>query len=90
MTIQLDALVVGAGHLAAGHRVAVARSRYADRGFSVIYQRVGSVITLDCVNSTKNYIQGRKLLNAEIGDQLELVSQDLKSIGSLVKQQITV
>jgi len=32
----------------------------ASRSFSVIYLRGGKVIALDCVNATKDYVQGRK------------------------------
>jgi 3-phenylpropionate/trans-cinnamate dioxygenase ferredoxin reductase subunit len=34
----------------------------AARSFSVIYLRAGRVIALDCVNATKDYVQGRKLV----------------------------
>ena len=36
----------------------------ADRSFSVIYLKDGRVIALDCVNRTKDYVQGRKLIEA--------------------------
>ena len=32
------------------------------RGFSVVYLREGRVVALDCVNSVKDYVQGRKLV----------------------------
>ena len=34
----------------------------ASRSFSVIYLRAGKVIALDCVNATKDYVQGRKAI----------------------------
>jgi len=34
----------------------------ASRSFSVIYLRGGKVIALDCVNATKDYVQGRKAI----------------------------
>jgi 3-phenylpropionate/trans-cinnamate dioxygenase ferredoxin reductase subunit len=34
----------------------------ASRSFSVIYLRGGKVIALDCVNTTKDYVQGRKVI----------------------------
>ena len=35
-----------------------------DGAFSIIYLRDGTVIALDCVNSTRDYVQGRKLVEA--------------------------
>lgn len=35
----------------------------ASRSFSVIYLRGGKVIALDCVNATKDYVQGRKAVS---------------------------
>ncbi|QWC56707.1 NAD(P)/FAD-dependent oxidoreductase [Erythrobacter sp. 3-20A1M] len=45
---------------------AVLRGDPADRSFSVIYLREGRVIALDCVNRTKDYVQGRKLVEARL------------------------
>ena len=50
--------------LSAGHDKAVVRGEPAARSFSVIYLREGRVIALDCVNATKDYVQGRKLVEA--------------------------
>jgi 3-phenylpropionate/trans-cinnamate dioxygenase ferredoxin reductase subunit len=36
------------------------------RKFSVIYLKEGRVIALDCVNSVKDYVQGRKLVEARM------------------------
>ena len=33
-----------------------------ERSFSVVYLLEGRVIALDCVNATKDYVQGRKLI----------------------------
>lgn len=48
--------------LSAGHDATVVRGDPAARSFSVIYLREGRVIALDCVNATKDYVQGRKLI----------------------------
>lgn len=40
----------------------VVRGDPATRSFSVIYLRQGQVIALDCVNRTKDYVQGRTLV----------------------------
>ena len=61
----------------------VLRGDPATRRFSVIYLRAGKVVALDCVNMTKDYVQGRALVLA--GAQIEAdiladTSQTLKDI----------
>jgi 3-phenylpropionate/trans-cinnamate dioxygenase ferredoxin reductase subunit len=48
--------------LATGFDAVVVPGDPKTRSFSVIYLRGGRVIALDCVNATKDYIQGRKLV----------------------------
>ncbi|MBC2776057.1 NAD(P)/FAD-dependent oxidoreductase [Parasphingopyxis marina] len=48
--------------LSSGHDAAVLRGDPATRSFSVVYLKDGKVIALDCVNATKDYVQGRKLV----------------------------
>jgi 3-phenylpropionate/trans-cinnamate dioxygenase ferredoxin reductase subunit len=50
--------------LSLGHDATVLRGDPASRSFSVIYLKAGRVIALDCVNKTKDYVQGRKLIEA--------------------------
>ena len=50
--------------ISTGHDDAVLRGDPAARKFSVVYLREGRVIALDCVNNTKDYAQGRKLVEA--------------------------
>jgi 3-phenylpropionate/trans-cinnamate dioxygenase ferredoxin reductase subunit len=50
--------------LSFGHDTAVLRGDPAARSFSLIYLREGRVIALDCVNAVKDYVQGRKLIEA--------------------------
>ncbi|MBY9063138.1 FAD-dependent oxidoreductase [Sphingomonas yunnanensis] len=76
--------------LAAGHDLAVLRGTTAARSFSVIYLRQGRVIALDCVNATKDYVQGRKLVESGIEVRSDLLadtsvplSQALQSDGIL-------
>ena len=54
------------------HDRAVLRGDPADKKFSVVYLREGRVVALDCVNNTKDYVQGRKLVmdRAEIEPEL--------------------
>ena len=48
--------------LSTGHDATVLRGDPASRSFSVIYLKEGRVIALDCVNATKDYVKGRKLV----------------------------
>ena len=48
--------------LSTGFDQAVVRGHTEDRSFSIVYLRQGKVIALDCVNATKDYVQGRKLV----------------------------
>ena len=48
--------------LSTGHDQAILRGDPANRSFSVVYLKDGRVIALDCVNATKDYVQGRKLV----------------------------
>ena len=52
--------------ISAGHDQTVVRGDPATRSFSVIYLRDGRVIALDCVNMTRDYAQGRKLITEGI------------------------
>ena len=45
-----------------GHDELIVRGDPDARGFSVVYLRQGRVIALDCVNSVRDYVQGRKLI----------------------------
>jgi len=40
----------------------VQRGDPATRSFSLVYLKGGVVIALDCVNATKDYVQGRALV----------------------------
>ena len=53
--------------------------------FSVVYLKEGRVIALDCVNSVKDYVQGRKLVvdRAQIDPELLADSEtQLKEMAS--------
>lgn len=50
--------------LSIGYDAVVTRGDPASRSFSVIYLKQGRVIALDCVNAVKDYVQGRKLVEA--------------------------
>jgi 3-phenylpropionate/trans-cinnamate dioxygenase ferredoxin reductase subunit len=50
--------------LSTGHDRAVLRGDPATRSFSVAYLKDGKVVAFDCVNQVKDYVQGRKLVEA--------------------------
>jgi len=50
--------------LSAGFDLTVLRGDIAARSFSVVYLRAGQVIALDCVNATRDYVQGKALVMA--------------------------
>ncbi|MBJ7483083.1 MAG: FAD-dependent oxidoreductase [Brevundimonas sp.] len=52
--------------LSVGHDQTILRGSVADRSFSVIYLKQGRVIALDCVNATKDYVQGKALVTAAV------------------------
>ena len=56
---DLKLQTVGLSH---GYDSTVVRGDPASRSFSTIYLRNGQVIALDCVNATRDYVQGRKLV----------------------------
>lgn len=47
-----------------GFEQTVVRGDVEARTFSVIYLKEGCVLALDCVNAVKDYVQGRKLVEA--------------------------
>ncbi len=60
---QYDLKLQTAG-LSVGYDATVLRGDPAARAFSVIYLKQGRMIALDCVNMVKDYVQGRKLVEA--------------------------
>jgi 3-phenylpropionate/trans-cinnamate dioxygenase ferredoxin reductase subunit len=69
--------------LSLGHDAEVIRGNLEERSFSVVYLREGRVIALDCVNRTRDYAQGRKLVEARAQAAPELLADsavDLKDM----------
>jgi len=68
--------------LSLGHDTAVLRGDPAKRSFSVVYLKGGQVIALDCVNKTKDYVQGRKLIEARaaVSPEALLAAETLKEL----------
>jgi 3-phenylpropionate/trans-cinnamate dioxygenase ferredoxin reductase subunit len=50
--------------LSAGFDREIVRGDPAARAFSIVYLREGRVVALDCVNATRDYVQGRALVAA--------------------------
>ncbi|MEA3060354.1 MAG: 3-phenylpropionate/trans-cinnamate dioxygenase ferredoxin reductase component [Sphingomonadales bacterium] len=50
--------------LSIGHDETVLRGDPGVRSFSLLYLMEGRVIALDCVNATRDYVQGRRLIEA--------------------------
>ncbi|MFN2099462.1 NAD(P)/FAD-dependent oxidoreductase [Altererythrobacter sp. MF3-039] len=79
---QYDLKLQTAG-LSLEHDATVVRGNPADRKFSVIYLKEGRVIALDCVNSIKDYVQGRKLIETQATpdpEQLANIDVPLKEL----------
>jgi len=50
--------------LSLGHDQTVLRGDPGDRRFSLVYLKNGAVIALDCINASRDYLQGRRLVEA--------------------------
>ncbi len=79
---QYDLRLQTAG-LSVGYDATVLRGDPATRSFSVIYLKQGRIIALDCVNAAKDFVQGRKLVEAGVSPDVskladtEVVLKDL-------------
>lgn len=79
---QYDLKLQTAG-LSTGHDQAVLRGDPGARSFSVVYLKQGKVIAIDCVNATKDYVQGRMIVTAGLmatPEQLADVETPLKAL----------
>lgn len=70
--------------LSTGHDDVVVRGDPATRSFSAIYLKGGRVIALDCVNATKDYVQGKALVVGGIG----LSAADLADASRTLKEML--
>jgi 3-phenylpropionate/trans-cinnamate dioxygenase ferredoxin reductase subunit len=70
---QYDLRLQTAG-LSVGYDHTVVRGKPEDRSFSVVYLKGGKVIALDCVNVVKDYVQGRKLVEAGVSPDLAMLA----------------
>lgn len=80
---QYDLRLQTAG-INAGFDKTVIRGNPDDRSFSVVYLKEGKVVALDCVNMVKDYVQGRKLVEAGASPDIERLADKnvpLKELG---------
>ncbi|PZR86795.1 MAG: pyridine nucleotide-disulfide oxidoreductase [Stutzerimonas stutzeri] len=70
--------------LSIGHDEEVTRGDPASRSFSIVYLKQGRVIALDCVNATRDYVQGKKLVEAGTLARAEQLADPTQSLKSLV------
>lgn len=77
LKLQTVGLSLGSDH-------AVVRGDPETLSFSVVYLKDGVVVALDCVNSTKDYVQGRKLVEARLAPDLSLLADIEIPLKSLI------
>ncbi len=67
-----------------GYDEIVTRGEPASGSFSLVYLSAGKVIALDCVNATRAYAQGRKLVE----QGARVAASDLADTGRQLKELI--
>lgn len=70
--------------LSTGHDEAILRGDPATRSFSVVYLKQGRVIALDCVNMVRDYVQGRKLVEARLNPPIEALADPAAPLKDLI------
>ena len=80
---QYDLRLQTAG-LSIGYDKVVIRGDQAARSFSVVYLKAGRVIALDCVNMVKDYVQGRKLVEAGATPDLAALADSSRQLKELM------
>ena len=74
---QYDLRLQTAG-LSVGYDSSVVRGSPENRSFSIAYLKAGKLVALDCVNSVKDYVQGRKLVEAGAApDPAQIANADI-------------
>jgi 3-phenylpropionate/trans-cinnamate dioxygenase ferredoxin reductase subunit len=70
--------------LSLGYDEVVVRGDLGARSFSVVYLREGRVIALDCVNATRDYVQGKALVASGARVAPVLLADAARALKSLV------
>ena len=71
--------------LSTGHDQAIVRGDIASRSFSIVYLKAGRVIALDCVNATKDYVQGRALVTSGATPPVDVLADAAIPLKSLTE-----
>ena len=70
--------------LSTGHDRMIVRGDVASRSFSVVYMKQGRVIALDCVNATRDYVQGRKLVESGFAGDADALADTARPLKALM------
>lgn len=70
--------------LSTGFDQTVVRGDPATRSFSVVYLKGGHVVALDCVNVVKDYVQGKKLVEARAEIDPPLLADATKPLKEMI------
>jgi 3-phenylpropionate/trans-cinnamate dioxygenase ferredoxin reductase subunit len=70
--------------LSIGYEETIVRGDPQTRSFSVIYRQQGRVIAIDCVNASRDYIQGRALVRATVVVEATALADDAVPLKSLL------
>ncbi|MEQ1882800.1 MAG: FAD-dependent oxidoreductase [Burkholderiales bacterium] len=70
--------------LSTGFDDVIVRGDPAARSFSVVYLKKGRVLALDCVNATKDYVQGRALVAGKVVPDRDKIGDTATSLKSLI------
>jgi 3-phenylpropionate/trans-cinnamate dioxygenase ferredoxin reductase subunit len=70
--------------LSIGFDDAVVRGDPATRSFSIVYLKQGRVLALDCVNATKDYVQGKALVVGRLAPPREQLADSEIPLKSLI------
>ena len=74
---DLKLQTVGLSH---GHDARILRGDPATRSFSLVYLENGRIVALDCVNSVKDFVQGRKLVESQVRVDAALLADPNRSL----------
>ncbi|MBY0511133.1 MAG: FAD-dependent oxidoreductase [Rhodospirillaceae bacterium] len=70
--------------LSTGYDKIVIRGNIATRSFSLVYLKEGRVLALDCINSAKDYMQGRALVLGGVSPPLDQLADPAVALKTLV------
>ncbi len=74
--------------LSIDHDSEIVRGDPETRSFSVIYLKQGKVVALDCVNMTKDYVQGKALVVGDMVIAPELLTDTTRTLKEIVAEAV--